>query len=253
MRAVSNSLVIFLSTLSLRRATKYCLHVAYTSYISIHALLAESDNSFLSYSKNNTCYFYPRSPCGERRRPGTCLPFTVIFLSTLSLRRATKRLRQKLAEAIISIHALLAESDSLHSINSMIHMHFYPRSPCGERPAPGAGEESGMIISIHALLAESDAPPIYNLMIHQNFYPPSPCGERQPWQLAEYFSFDISIHALLAESDGNTTLSPAPAGYFYPRSPCGERRSSKIISSSITAYFYPRSPCGERPGTAQHI
>ena len=61
--------------------------------------------------------------------PGMCL-----FLSTLSLRRATPQGCRPAAPADISIHALLAESD-------------------GVIPDGHAGIE----ISIHALLAESDA------------------------------------------------------------------------------------------------
>ena len=34
-------------------------------YISIHALLAESDLEVL-YTDGPTMHFYPRSPCGER-------------------------------------------------------------------------------------------------------------------------------------------------------------------------------------------
>ena len=82
-------MIAFLSTLSLRRATKICKYVARRNVISIHALLAESDIychlSGASYSisihallaesdyirsirKSTTSNFYPRSPCGERRR-----------------------------------------------------------------------------------------------------------------------------------------------------------------------------------------
>ena len=59
-------LCVFLSTLSLRRATMYRINARYTKRISIHALLAESDwlELFLYYQDNN---FYPRSPCGERQ------------------------------------------------------------------------------------------------------------------------------------------------------------------------------------------
>ena len=35
----------------------------------------------------------------------------------------------------ISIHALLAESDSLTERRHWQVGHFYPRSPCGERPS----------------------------------------------------------------------------------------------------------------------
>ena len=78
-------------------------------------------------------YFYPRSPCGERltKIPAHLIPS--IFLSTLSLRRATAGLKLVKADTCISIHALLAESD-IQAQRAVL--------------VPS--------ISIHALLAESD-------------------------------------------------------------------------------------------------
>ena len=167
--------------------------------ISIHALLAESDQvtvekssavltflSTLSLRRATAMfaaqiwalsYFYPRSPCGERRhraaptRPGWA------FLSTLSLRRATRARAAEGRRPEISIHALLAESDGACRGAPQSRRHFYPRSPCGERrsfPAPTSTV--------------------------QNFYPRSPCGERP--------------RSIRARSRW---------WYFYPRSPCGER------------------------------
>ena len=79
----------------------------------------------------------------------------------------------------ISIHALLAESDSWRLVMNLLCLYFYPRSPCGERLHLFVSSGVDFAISIHALLAESDAPP-YNLMIqHTHFYPRSPCGERR--------------------------------------------------------------------------
>ena len=146
----------FLSTLSLRRAT---IHGVKThkfigdfyprspcgerliplrsrlkrAIISIHALLAESDQ--LTLVQGFSCWiflstlslrratgvvlgqqmynadFYPRSPCGERLPAGAMRLPTVPFLSTLSLRRATLCNCLYPMRAFISIHALLAESD----------------------------------------------------------------------------------------------------------------------------------------------
>ena len=104
----------------------------------------------------NSIDFYPRSPCGERRITdgSICLDSNIsihallaesdliilivlftppIFLSTLSLRRATfeEQIEQEIAP--ISIHALRAESDEQSSSYSAY-----------------------LEISIHALLAESD-------------------------------------------------------------------------------------------------
>ena len=80
--------------------------------ISIHALLAESDLGGLCRTSETVFYFYPRSPCGERLDPsygaldGASISIHAllaesdmmlllivcvrcVFLSTLSLRRAT--------------------------------------------------------------------------------------------------------------------------------------------------------------------
>ena len=133
-------MALFLSTLSLRRATD-CAGCALKKYlISIHALLAESDDSgprkikvdflFLSTlslrrATAQVCqvvsaelYFYPRSPCGERLHhhlipnSGTLHFYPRrVFLSTLSLRRATIIEYKPICVMGISIHALLAESD----------------------------------------------------------------------------------------------------------------------------------------------
>ena len=238
-----------------------------------------------------------------------------LFLSTLSLRRATQTKTLKVSALRISIHALLAESDRLCRMLYSCPGNFYPRSPCGERRSSHCDRGGKGEISIHALLAESDEqsreqglhvpeflstlslrratfPLCFIVRSGGNFYPRSPCGERLEKAKAERIEIEISIHALLAESDtltsskvGTTlgflsTLSLRratvfPLGsafqglYFYPRSPCGERLGSGNIPnqqrsflstlslrratfmnsmfSSISSNFYPRSPCGERP------
>ena len=80
-----------------------------------------------------------------------------LFLSTLSLRRATNdwaRLRDLID---IYIHALLAESDGGYGKMTQEEYNFYPRSPCGERQRAGIRPDADREISIHALLAESDS------------------------------------------------------------------------------------------------
>ena len=146
--------------------------------ISIHALLAESDAKSLAQGRD------------------------ILFLSTLSLRRATDPGANNQPGQQISIHALLAESDHAPSHNPCRRNNFYPRSPCGERRKLVKADASKHFISIHALLAESDAlfPLLCNLL-HHNFYPRSPCGERPLLYAMGYYR-----HC-----------------HFYPRSPCGER------------------------------
>ena len=133
---------LFLSTLSLRRATTdglfffgrrnnfyprspcgerrwlWCWQLAARD-ISIHALLAESDD-ILRYLFNRRFNFYPRSPCGERPMQIVVVIVYALFLSTLSLRRATRVCKG----------------------NEFQHGNFYPRSPCGERRHENADDKS---------------------------------------------------------------------------------------------------------------
>ena len=100
--------------------------------ISIHALLAESDSLHHDIHAALTD-FYPRSPCGERLVASRYTRGIDRFLSTLSLRRATDARAAMKRAGMISIHALLAESDNIPPQIVNIIIYFYPRSPCGER------------------------------------------------------------------------------------------------------------------------
>ena len=148
----------FLSTLSLRRATcklsgivSPCFAISIhallaesdcntnrkrccTELISIHALLAESDAcpSSLEYRYR---YFYPRSPCGERRHQQAAHAGASVISIHALLAESDCGLYFKEASSHISIHALLAESDMVIWRSSVRSSNFYPRSPCGERPA----------------------------------------------------------------------------------------------------------------------
>ena len=82
--------------------------------------------------------FYPRSPCGERLFEYIQAGTGILFLSTLSLRRATTSIIDTRLDVI----------------------DFYPRSPCGERPVQIVVVIVCALISIHALLAESDRVPL---------------------------------------------------------------------------------------------
>ena len=79
-------------------------------------------------------YFYPRSPCGERRGvPRRVSDFHTISIHAL-LAESDRMEPDQVPGYTISIHALLAESDAkeLTALATAGH-HFYPRSPCGER------------------------------------------------------------------------------------------------------------------------
>ena len=173
-------------------------------WISIHALLAESDpvrrrqapmpQPFLSTLslRRATCTsvrvasnFKFLSTLSLRRATVSAVAQSPAsqFLSTLSLRRATgqKNLRRRYLP--ISIHALLAESDLFPLLRNLLHHNFYPRSPCGERLNERCKLRRDNRISIHALLAESDNRTNFSREVKTNFYPRSPCGERPLRQL----------------------------------------------------------------------
>ena len=146
-------------------------------------------------------HFYPRSPCGERQwraeqvigvllflstlslRRATSLRASISgrasFLSTLSLRRATKERKVLIADVYIFRSTLsLRRATRSRGSPRILVRDFYPRSPCGERP-PDQRAAHGT----------------------SDFYPRSPCGERLVAQDVVQAVFAISIHALLAESD----------------------------------------------------
>ena len=177
--------------------------------ISIHALLAESDyrrpglffQYFSHFYPRSPCgerprkwafptptrvNFYPRSPCGERRWPPALLPVRRIFLSTLSLRRATHCRIDEWQRRHISIHALLAESD------------VWP-DDCTRQE----GQFLSTLSLRRATVRSTQARPP-----NGDFYPRSPCGERQFERYSDEIFFRISIHALLAESDVAAIVTP---------------------------------------------
>ena len=89
----------------------------------------------VSYSKGIK-YFYPRSPCGERRDCAQyCTHAREISIHALLAESDLRQNRHRRKSKDISIHALLAESDGRR------------RRRLRHCPA----------ISIHALLAESDS------------------------------------------------------------------------------------------------
>ena len=190
----------FLSTLSLRRATPPGLLHSLGGVISIHALLAESDRVKV-YNKE----------------------FRAISIHAL-LAESDGSMNINPPCFVISIHALLAESDAERLCDALEHLHFYPRSPCGERPGQFRRCTRSTDISIHALLAESDFAPFMRWVYARLFLStlslrratPPAATKINPGLFLSTLSLrratlchlyklitrdEISIHALLAESD----------------------------------------------------
>ena len=124
--------------------------------------------------------FYPRSPCGERR----------VHYDNYNL------------HCVISIHALLAESDGGFGVGSWLR---------------------GIFLSTLSL-RRATLRVTSNTRSQPDFYPRSPCGER-PWQRGSrvtYVEF-LSTLSLRRATIAQTAKKTSIAGHFYPRSPCGER------------------------------
>ena len=147
----------------------------------------------------------------------------MIFLSTLSLRRATTQGFSALHYILISIHALLAESDLRFSVFNLLDLSFLSTLSLRRATYCSVAWLDYSQISIHALLAESD-----------------------PRGGSCYLDNIISIHALLAESDSMMPSMGAILISFL--STLSLRRATKIgvVAPDISSNFYPRSPCGER-------
>ena len=218
----------FLSTLSLRRATFAPDWAEIARRISIHALLAESDH------------------CS---RPTFSLSRRISIHALL----AESDIIQKITilTIAISIHALLAESDELIDKRCKLgrkflstlslrrateipnqckidQQHFYPRSPCGERPLSQSSAKSTPEISIHALLAESD-----------------------PDGTTTTTFFGISIHALLAESDILLTMFIFCSTIFL--STLSLRRATLCAFVSLFGVFLFLSTLSLRRATGQTL
>ena len=170
--------------------------------ISIHTLLAESDNTCHFKNVSHSHHFNPHSPRREW-------------------------LKDKIGELIdiaISIHTLLAESDFTEVIEQSAYHYFNPHSPRREWPQPviihpAASKFQSTLssqrvtifwtcsfneyrISIHTLLAESDAcicvmANTFYISIHTLL-----AESDEEFNNGEY-DYPISIHTLLAESDEN--------------------------------------------------
>ena len=187
----------------MRRATNSETQADPAKSISIHALLAESDlktpcvklsiDVFLSTLSlrratgsargisSCTADFYPRSPCGERLSARREPRESIGFLSTLSLRRATITsiaLSTQPTRFLSTLSLRRATSADCNCHN--VRPDFYPRSPCGERLVDTLILTGSMLFLSTLSLRRATIPRGRHISETRNFYPRSPCGERLP-------------------------------------------------------------------------
>ena len=181
--------------------------------------------SFSRAAFAGSCYFNPRSPCGERRGAGrrirgnrlisihapragsdiqklAFLSDSLGFQSTLPVRGATQRQKNRWELFYISIHAPRAGSDDEPRAGRGVPRDFNPRSPCGERREFGQyATAASQQISIHAPRAGSDYAAgdyRYNAPGFQSTLPVRGATEKKQNLLGVLY---ISIHAPRAGSD----------------------------------------------------
>ena len=169
---------------------------------------------------------------------------------------------------MISIHALLTESDLSCTPSCPPTAHFNPRSPHGERQSLHPHRIAARFISIHALLTESDRwrhrpGTCRSISIHALLTESDDClrtitentaisihallTESDSAQDLRRLSDGISIHALLTESDvfhGHSSFSPDISIHAL----LTESDANTVLHRTTRRDFNPRSPHGERQG-----
>ncbi len=148
-------------------------------------------------------YFYPRSPCGERPNRCTAVPDFRYFYPRSPCGERHMCHRVDRVRACISIHALLAESDSPNSQKDINCGSFLSTLSLrrATRLMPLIRFFLGIFLSTLSLRRATLVAPLLATGGPRYFYPRSPCGERRRRSVKLFRQNYISIHALLAESD----------------------------------------------------
>ncbi len=167
----------FQSTHSLRSATGYCWTRRQGLSVSIHALLAECDEICNDY-KNQQYGFNPRTPCGVRLSDWFSPCPANQFQSTHSLRSATCFSGIRKTCRKVSIHALLAECDSLRMKQLVDVLAFQSTHSLRSATRSDGSPHPDHVVSIHALLAECDKSILLSSGSFTGFNPRTPCGVR---------------------------------------------------------------------------
>ena len=161
----------------------------------------------------------------------------VIFLSTLSLRRAT----------------------SAPAIKSCWSSYFYPRSPCGERLRVSVGDAHVCVISIHALLAESDQLLLDRGLTRDDISIHALLAESDTTFSGTVHRKEISIHALLAESDGQYPVTAMMCKIFLSTLSLRRATSGHLHTGALHKVFLSTlslrraTPCYSAPPAGRRI
>ncbi len=113
----------------------------------------------------------------------------------------------------VSIHALLAECDSILITGNRCDCSFNPRTPCGVRHASQSVRRG-----IHQFQSTHSLRSATAKLFHHGFF-------RQ-----------VSIHALLAECDCRQSSASQSGNRFNPRTPCGVRHGKVVLNLAYLAF-----------------
>ena len=182
--------------------------------ISIHALLAESDAAWKEAAKESW-NFYPRSPCGERRRnrKNTSKGHQISIHALLA---ESDIISQMAIQAIhISIHALLAESDLAGMSEKLIGTVFLSTLSLRRATINAASHTNllGKFLSTLSLRRATGFSRPLRAAKHQ-FLSTLSLRRATRRNSQNIKRRHISIHALLAESDVVETQEPKPTRQF---------------------------------------
>ena len=203
-------------------------------------------------------YFNPRSPCGERPPPWSCLSgqrtdfnprspcgerpdnwrggLTWVGISIHAPRAGSDKCfpRPRVVQVGISIHAPRAGSDDCTPRAALPSTNFNPRSPCGERPRlpflPRTFRAFQSTLPVRGATRLQGS--VYFSALGISIHAPRAGSDNMDRRGAACLS-NISIHAPRAGSDGLSicTLHIIHLD-FNPRSPCGERLTGDDIAAA---------------------
>ena len=170
-------------------------------------------------------YFYPRSPCGERRITDGSICF----------------------DSSISIHALLAESDTFMTFRHCTTYLFLSTLSL-RRATEREYKHQANLPQFLSTLSLRRATVIEKTIA---FYPPIFLSTLSLRRATKNTSIagritSISIHALLAESDISFSAGRESDTAFLSTLSLRRATGNIINSNCNLTHFYPRSPCGER-------
>ena len=205
---------------------------------------------FAQFGINRERNFYPRHPCGWRRRYfNEQLYFITHFYPRHPCGWRPVSASMRAAKASISIHATRVGGD-IHGKNLLqISAIFLSTPPVWVATVPMPQAAAAARISIHATRVGGDGIRLCQPLSHflflstppvwvatnaldavqpglGNFYPRHPCGWRQMLSMLCNRGLGISIHATRVGGDNAAITGTAILSNFYPRHPCGWRPST---------------------------